>query len=220
MKKISLILLLAVICFAANAQYKKASFLTKGGRTYEVGTQLHFLTNAHAVLPSINFAYGRDKPGKKAFHWFDLELLMPTKFHYSTTSTDAVPTPVTVNSKTGLTLNYRYNFAYYIVDKDKEDAKVFPFVTAGIGLSVAAKDYSVASVEPANKNPSMYPGSVANASLSGGAGVIIKANDWLGIKIVGGYNATLGAEDKNFFLPYKSHPYLSIGARFLVKEND
>lgn len=43
MKKIHILYLLMLASVIASAQYKKASFLNKSGRTYSLGTTVHVM---------------------------------------------------------------------------------------------------------------------------------------------------------------------------------
>jgi len=55
MKKIYLMAVMAALCANAGAQYKKASFFNKEGRTHELGTNISFIGNGGGkpVLSSV-----------------------------------------------------------------------------------------------------------------------------------------------------------------------
>jgi hypothetical protein len=75
MRKIYFAVAILLAYSSTQAQYKKASFLNKSGRTYDLGFASHFLSGGGGTVPGIYYSYGRDK-GKRTFHWFDLELLL------------------------------------------------------------------------------------------------------------------------------------------------
>ncbi len=117
MKKFYVGIVILLACSGAQAQYKKASFLNKSGRTYDLGFAGRFLSGGGGTVPGIYYSYGRDK-GKRIFHWFDLEVLLPTRFTYNTVDKNNAETVVTVSGKSKLGIVYRYNFAYYLTDAE------------------------------------------------------------------------------------------------------
>jgi hypothetical protein len=205
-----------------DAQYKKASFLSRSGRTYDVGFSGRFLGDG-GTLPGVYYSYGSDR-GKRIFHWFDLELLLPTKFSYQTVDKSESQIPVTVTGKSKLGLVYRYNFACYLTDVENSESKFKPFATLGINFLFfggTAKSYEVS---PEYANPTKMVGT-SNFSYGANAGLggIYELSDKLGLKVVAGYNMQ-GVVDGNDYISegyttYKvlpSHPYITVGLRFLM----
>jgi hypothetical protein len=229
MKQISLIVIVVLSCLCVNAQYKKASFLNKNGRTYDIGGGLHLITKANATVPSFIYSYGKDSE-KRIFHWFDLELLFPTSFSYETRDTET-KVPITISGKSTLGFIYRYNLAYYVLDNNKEENKLLPFVNAGLNIVVAGADVSPAKllVSPdtyqyyeAEKAPKSQ-GISLGANLGAGAIYSFKKN--VGLKLTAGYNYQYNksrVDDFNntddFFF-YDSHPYVTLGIRFRMERD-
>ncbi len=65
--------------------------------------------------------------------------------------------------------------------------------------------------------------------INGGAGLIYKMTKWVGFKATAGYSlmASLSEIDPegsgnadSYFIPYKSHPYVTVGVRFLLSSSD
>lgn len=225
-KKIYVAIAIAVMCTGVQAQYKKASFLNKAGRTYEIGFAPHFIGKGVGTMPGIFYSYGRDQ-GKHFFYSFDLELLIPTKFTYTTYDQRDPLTPVTVTGKSKLGLGYRYNFSYYLVDPENDELKVKPFVTAGINfLLVGGGGARSFEYSPESTDPHKIPAS-SNFSYGANLGVggIYSISQKLGLKFTGGYNfqgqfnGDFNSDDYETFSAFPSHPYATIGIRFLMTED-
>ena len=234
MKKINLLLALAILTTIANAQYKKASFLNKDGRTYDLGISPHFLSNSSATAMGILFSYGRDKGNNRIFHWYDLELILPTTFKYTTNGTTydnntnayvTIPN-VHVTGKSTTQLIWRYNFAYYLLNNQDEKNKLLPFVSAGINWCLSGA--SPSGVLTVDNNASVYDLDKypAPVSLSVGAdvaaGAIYDITKVIGAKILLGYNfqknyhSSLSGSSlqSEYYYFLDNHLYGSIGIRF------
>lgn len=227
MRKVLFAALIVAAATSANAQYKKASFLTKGGRTYDLGATGRFMGDGRSAGTGFLFSYGRDK-GKRSFHWFDLEVLLPMKFSFSATDVYSVPNqPVAVSGKTTTALIYRYNYAYYLMDNSNPDIKVLPFVTAGINLVIGGNNFK-------EEEGSSYSYTDPSLSRSGvsyganlGAGFVYNFSPKVGLKVTGGYNLQ-GNHDtqsgytgtEKMYYAYVSHPYITAGIRFQLKDDE
>lgn len=224
MKKIYFGIAIILACSNVQAQYKKASFLNKSGRTYDVGFAGRFLSDGGGAMPGIYYSYGRDK-GKHVFHWFDLELLLPTKFKYNTVDLDDATVPVTVSGKSRLSLLYRYNFAYYIINTENTESKIRPFVTAGINFLIAGGSAKTYDYTPEETSPLKIPAYGNNFSYGANAGIggIYAISEKIGIKLMAGYNwqGQLSPDFNNnygqiLYKTYSNHPYVSAGVRFVM----
>lgn len=222
MKKIYVGIAIALLCSSAQAQYKKASFLTKSGRTYDLGVAGHFLNDGAGTRPGIYYSYGRDK-GTKVFHWFDLELLLPTTFKYNTVDKEDPQTIVSVTGKSKLGLAYRYNFAYYVANTENSDAKIKPFVTAGINFLLVGAGAKTYAYTPEESDPVKVPHFEAfSCGANIGAGGIYAFSETVGLKFTAGYNFQTQIDTDQYskeYTAYKTftnHPYVTFGVRFLM----
>lgn len=224
MKKIYFGMAIILACSSVQAQYKKASFLSKSGRTYDLGFAGRFLSDGGGTMPGIYYSYGRDK-GKHVFHWFDLELLLPTKFKYNTTDLNDEGTNVTVSGKSKISLLYRYNFAYYLLNTENSDIKIKPFVTAGVNFLILGGSAKSYDYTPENADPAKIPSFGNNFSYGANAGIggIYSISEKIGIKLMAGYNwqgqvspqFNSGYGNTNYKI-FSNHPYVGAGVRFVM----
>jgi hypothetical protein len=201
-----------------HAQYKKASFLSKSGRTYELGANARLLTGGGTV-PGFYYSYGRDK-GKRIFHWFDLEFLLPTKFNYNTTDRDHPETVVNVTGKSKLGLAYRYNLAYYLTNVENSESKLKPFVTGGVNFLLLGGSAKTSEQTP----PNVYPSKIVsynafNCGANAGLGAIYSFSEKIGIKLTAGYNWQGALSDEigsgyEVYNVFGNHAYVGLGIRF------
>jgi hypothetical protein len=225
MRKFYFAALLMTTVVSASAQYKKASFLTKGGRTYDLGATGRFMGDGKSAATGFLFSYGRDKGTKRAFHWFDLEVVLPIKFSIAAKDRSTTPnTPVTVAGKTTAALIYRYNFAYYLMDNSNANNKVLPFVTAGINLLLAGNSFKDDNSSYGYKDPQFVSDGLSyGANL--GAGVVYNFTPKVGLKVTGGYNLQGNYAGENYaegikkYYPFVSHPYITAGIRFQLHDD-
>lgn len=223
--KQKLFLFFLLICsVASQAQYKKASFLTKSGRTYDVGASAHFVTKSNSTAMGFVYSYGRDKGDKRAFHWFDLELTFPSKFSYTTKDLTTLE-PISVSGKTSIGIFYRYNLGIYLTDNTKEDTKILPFATGGLNFSIkgiatkTVDNYEMLVYHDLDKNPILEDAFSCGAHV--GAGAIYKMTPKFGFKGVLGYNfqtniASTSDDGNHTFYYFTSHPFLTLGVRFTM----
>ena len=223
MKRIYFAIAIMLLSFNSQAQYKKASFLNKSGRTYGIGTSLRFMGGGGGAIPGFYYSFGRDK-GKRIFHWFDIEVLLPIKYQYKTFDTNEPSKQLTVSGKSSASMAYRYNFAYYLKDIENSDSKFKPFATVGINGAVFLGTANGYTVSPTtyyyiDKTP------VTDAMLfgvNGGLGGIYDLSKKIGVKFTGGYNvevqyvATDYSSGSSNYKVYASHPYLTVGLRLLI----
>ena len=223
MKRIYFGIAILLACSSVQAQYKKASFLNKSGRTYDVGFTGRFLRGGGGTVPGIYYSFGRDK-GRRVFHWFDMEILLPTKYKYNTYDKNNPEVAVTVTGKSKLSFLYRYNFACYLTNVEHSESKFKPFITAGVNIAALGGgsngyEYLPYDSDPAkivDDNPISFGGNA-------GVGSIYSFSDKIGIKIMAGYNLQTQVSPGNYYSNeyslYKvlsSHPYVGVGIRFVM----
>jgi hypothetical protein len=227
MKQIYLSIAVILACNIATAQYKKASFLNKAGRTYDVGFTGHFLSGGGGTMPGIYYSYGRDK-NKRAFHWFDIEVLLPTKFQYTTYDKNNPEAPVTVKGKSKIGFAYRYNFAYYLINAETSGSKIKPFVTAGVNILAIGGGGTIDGYDyPPNTDPEkIIDANPVSFGANAGLGAIYSFSEKIGIKLTAGYNLQAQMSPGNFnesssvYKVFSNHPYAGIGVRFVMTGND
>ena len=211
--------LLVLICFSGlRAQYKKASFFDKEGRTYGIGIESHFLGDGKNTVPGFVLSFGRDRAGKHLFSSTDIRVLPSFKFSYETR--DMNDNPVTVSGKSKLHLIYAMNWGYFI-RQNEEEQKFKPYVTAGFNVVIRGglkqldnEDYSYDVLKKA-------PASQFSTGLGGGIGAIFNLNSFLGIKLEGGYTyqfniSTEYNTEEDLYFMYTPHPYAALGLRFRI----
>lgn len=220
MKKISVSAFLFFLCLSLAAQYKKASFFGKEGRTYGLGTQLYAMGDGKGSPVGYSITFGRDQDGKQFFSSWELQLIPSYKYSFNTTN--AIDEPITVSGKAKTHLIYGVNYGFYLLKNDNEDRKLKPFVTAGFnivmlgGMKTTDVDYY--------DNKKVVSDQNFSAGLKGGLGCVYNLSSKFSLKLDGGYNYqyNLSIEDiekeRAYFL-FTSHPYVSAGVRFrLVSE--
>ncbi len=229
MKKL-LMFAIVVNAFIANAQYKKASFLEKDGRTYELGLTSHIMSKPRSAQQGIHFGLGRETE-KRLFSWYDLELLLPsnvktTGIEYYTKKSEVI----TGKTKMGFIL--RYDWGYFLLDNTKDENKILPFITVGLNYKLGGG----LKLDAANINQtyedfylSEFSG---NIGFNGGAGAIFKFTEKIGARLTVGYNkqlsgnifsSTRGSTSPsvdNTFETFVSHPYVTLAVRFKIIGED
>ncbi len=232
MKKRLLFLLLITFNTALIAQYKKASFLNKKGRTYDLGTSGHFLGGGNSTGVGFYFSYGKESNTKRLFHWFDLEYALGHNYSYSSTAYTAygstTPTAVIVNGKTDASLAYRYNLAFYILDNGNEDNKFLPFINASLGVVLPLMNTLNYTVTPTSIDlpaKSIIP--IGGAYTAGiGAGATYYVTKSFGVKLNATFYGVLSKESNgnngyDYFKTLPNHVAVSIGAHWLLdRDND
>ena len=228
MKKITLGILLLLFIVNADAQYQKASFLNKTGRTYELGTDFQFIGKSNATVTGIYYSYGKDR-GKRMFHWFDFEFLLPTTYSYKTTDINT-QAPISVNGKSSMGFIFRYNVGMYLMDNSNEETKLLPFVVAGINTAILGAGLNGNyTTNPDQATPAEIPQSnVLSMGFNVGVGAVYKISEKVGLKCNVGYDvqSNFGANSvdqtngASAFYFLTSHPYLTLGIRFRMERED
>jgi hypothetical protein len=222
MKKCFLFIALTIFLTSIQAQYKKASFLNKTGRIYDLGTTVRLQGGERGTGIGFYFSYGKQSNTKRLHHWFDWETVLGSKYSYSTSDVNS-SNKVQVSGKTGLDLTFRYNLAYFLADNSEEDKKILPFINAGIGYVVVSKAGDDYSLSPDTGYPDKTPlGSGGSIAYGGGGGIIYQISSNLGIRFSAAYYAvSTSNEGQYFFSTLSNHPAISVGLRFKMDtDND
>jgi hypothetical protein len=234
MKKIIFLFLFSSMSICANAQYKKASFLNKKGRTYDLGLTSRILGGGNSAALGFSFSYGKERSAKRLFHWWDLDFVLGNKYNYATTSqvyTSTPPAliPVQVSGKTGNSIAWRYNLAFFVLDNGNEVNKILPFVDLSVGVIFGLKTTTDFTVSPNSTGTlsKQLLGENGGYSAGIGAGAIYRINEGFGIKLNAAYNGILGIEkaannvNRDLFITLPNHVSVSIGAHWLLnRDND
>jgi len=227
MKKIHILYLMMLASVIASAQYKKASFLTKSGRTYSLGTTVHVMGDGKGAPIGFYFSGGRDNTESHFFTWYEFVGIPPFKYSFQTTaynySTQAEE-PVTVSGKSKFHLIYNYNVGYHILNRDGgSEQKLQPYVFLGINAVLLGR---------ANQ-PEVYnqytdlKRNVTTEGLSfgarGGVGAVYNITDRIGVKTDLGYNFQYNFESDGYntemYNMFTNHILITAGVRFRFLED-
>ena len=213
------------MCGNLQAQYKKASFLSKAGRTYGLNAIEHFLGGGSGTIPGISLSFGADQ-GKHLIYSSDIEVLLPTNFQYTTVDGYDNTKAVAVTGKTKVGLLLGYNLGYYLIDVETADTKFKPFANLGFHIllsgGVGSYQYTPAEADPAK----FIDDAGVNVGMSAGLGCMYSFSEKVGIKLNAGYNVetrlkkTSGYDGYTPYNFYPSHPYVSVGLRFSIIGED
>jgi hypothetical protein len=221
------LLLAALLCGAislAQSPYKKASFLKRNGRYYMLSTGAKIFSENAGTAPVLSFSWGKDKGKNRIFHWWDLEYTFGSKFKYQTTTNSNTPIPVTVSGKTSQSIDWRYNWAYYLGNNTNEETKFLPFLKLALSLELGQRRYgdlvydipSVSSSYYIVRRPTLNLGAAADFGIGG----LYKINNTKAIKASAGYRYLGSSGTNNEYFINTSHPYINVGIRFLMNGNE
>ena len=208
-----------LLAFGLSAQYKKASFFQKEGRTYEVGTQLYSFKDGKGSPIGFKIGFGRDRDDKRLFTSWELQFIPSYEYSYSTT--DENDASVLVNGTSKAQFIYAFNYNYHLLNNGEEERKVRPFVTAGFNIVIAS------GAKTENRTPEYaynlkkeVIGQAFTAGIGGGLGTLINFTPKFGLKLQGGYNyqfhmGTYDFEGKGYYM-FTSHPYVSLSFRLRI----
>src|SRR5688572_29162933 len=87
------------LSFSLSAQYKKAGFFEKEGRTYELGSQIYMMGKGNGNPIGYKIAFGRDKDGNRFFSSWDIQFIPSHEYSYTSTDENETPIAVSGNSK-------------------------------------------------------------------------------------------------------------------------
>jgi hypothetical protein len=218
MKRISLIIVGAMLCANVEAQYKKASFLNRGHKNYGLTTGMKLFTDGVKPAPNFNFTYGNDKGKNRIFHWWDLDYTLGSGYSYTSAATPSGN--VKVDGKAGGYLSIGYNWAVYVLDNKNEDNKLLPFLTLGLNTTIVGRKYISETVTPSNLNPDKFTYYSGSFGFNAGAGVVYKISEKTGFFGNAGYRFEETGAANNAFALISTHPYINAGIRVLIKSED
>jgi hypothetical protein len=218
MKKTLTCIALLTLFIGAQAQYKKASFLSKPGRYVELGGFMPVLKDGRSGGTGVYLSIGGVNPGGHLTFGYDLGVVLPVKFNYTEVRTYGTATSVTnVTGKSKTSFLFRYNLGYVFGNTAiEEGSRVLPFVLGNVGVLYGSEDASY-TVSPTNNSLEFSPKTGIPALLYGAsAGLFIKATSRFGLQISGGYNGLAGFEDSGTYKALPSHFFYSAGLRLLL----
>jgi len=218
MKQILTTLVFVACCSVLSAQYKKASFFEKSGRTYGLGTQMFALGDGKGTVFGANLSFGRDQDGKRLFSFWGFHFIPGWKFSYETVDFDA--NPVTVSGKAKFHWVLESNYGWYIL-KNEEEQVFKPFLTAGFNIVLLGGLKELDNEDLQGSTQKQVPTQNFSVGFGGGAGGIFNlASNWQ-IKVQGGYtyqgnvNTDVSDQSEAYNL-FSSHPYANIGIRYRI----
>jgi hypothetical protein len=222
MKKLTFTFLLLSVFAGAFAQYKKASFFEKEGRTYGLSARLHALGDGKGSPVGFYAAFGRDQGGKRLFTWWELGFIPSYSFSKMVVDRDN-NLDVLVTGKAKSQFIYGYNWGWHFIKSEGELPKLQPYLTAGFNFVILGglkqlDDYSSYNTDPTVADRSFSVG------VGGGAGLIFNINSWFALQATAGYtlqgNLAIESEDADkYYHMYTKHPYVSAGVRFRVSQD-
>ena len=230
MKKIQILFMLLSFAVIANAQYKKASFFTKGGRTYTLGATTHIMGDGKGAPIGFFFSGGKDNTEKRLFRWYEFVVLPAFTYSYQTmginnTNYSGPKEPVTVSGKTKMHIIYNFNVGYHLLDRSEGEKKLTPYVFAGLNLVVfGGSNYAPAydTHSELDKNVSLE---AFSAGIRAGAGTLLNFTDKLALKLDVGYNIQFNKNRDGYnngtqvYYAFTNHILVSSGIRFRFIED-
>lgn len=220
MKKIICTCTLLIFCTCLFAQYKKASFFGKEGRTYGLGAQFYSMGDGKGSVLGYNLSFGREQEGKRLFNWWEIRMIPSYEFSYE--SKDYNDNTVKVRGTTKTQFVYGVSYGFYLLPNEEE--QIFkPYLTAGLSARVfgGIKSPQEDDLYDIKRQPSERN---FNIGLGGGVGSIINIGGNFSLKLEGGYTYVYNYDEntdpeyKKYFL-YTSHPYASAGIRYRLVQD-
>jgi hypothetical protein len=219
MKRLMPALTIMLLSLAASAQYKKAGFLDKEGRTYELGTRMFMFGDGKGNPMGFHFGYGRDRG--KTFGGTDFHYI--PSFAYSYKTEDDYGAPVNVDGKSQGMLIISTSLGLHFL-KNEDDRMFDPY--AKIALSVLL----TSGVKYENRDTYAYTkrntsDQSLSAGIGAGLGCHINFSPKWGLKLEGGttrvvnFSADHWDDDVKPFYLYVSHMYVDLGLRLRIMGN-
>jgi len=227
MKQLSFVLLLILATTAVSAQYKKASFFSKGGRTYTVGATFHSMGDGKGTPVGFFFSGGKDNTEKRLFRWYELEFIPAYNYSFQTmgiNSGSGTKEEVTIAGKSQFQFLYNFNLGYHLLSRSEGEKKINPYVFAGVDvLFLSGTNYANAydTHYEFDKNVSTETFGVG---LRGGIGALLNFNEKIALKTDLGYNLQYNLDlDDYYSTPmyyvFASHLSLTTGIRFRFNQD-
>jgi hypothetical protein len=215
MKKIAFTLLLLSLYAGVSAQYKKASFFEKTGRTYGLGARLYALGDGKGSPIGFYAAFGRDQDGKSFFTSWEIQYIPSYKFSLNTL--DANELPVTIIGKSKAQFIYAYNFGWHLLKNEGSEKKFQPYLTTGFNMVLFGGIKEINNDNYDNKR--QVSSETFSIGIGGGGGCFYNITPGFALKLEGGYtlqgNIDRGNRTEAYYM-FTKHPYVSAGVRFRV----
>ncbi len=232
MKKVLFLLLLAAAAIQVSAQYKKASFLNKDGRTYSLSTTLFNIGDGKGSRLGFTFSGGKDDPEKRVFAWYDFTYIPAFTYSYETNGylgSATTPSSLTIFGKSRSIWIYGYNVGIYITKHDA-DSKFSAYVPIGFNFVIYGSS-KFSSYDDETSQYSQIDKSPANSAFTfgfkTGLGGIYNISQKVGIKLEAGYNpvlnATIDPSDEHTshkYYMFTSNSYVTLGLRLHIVDKD
>lgn len=220
-------LLLTMICLTglcSEAQYKKASFLNKTGRIYELGLTMKVQNAEHGSAPGVFFSYGREKEEQRLHYWLDAEMVAPNTYSYNSTdvfSTSVVPVKVT--GKNGGSFAFRFSLGYFLTENKVSKNKLIPFtyLTLAWAGPVNVSQQHAYTSSPTGTAPRKMPVFLTSDLLAcPGAGILYRMNERTALRLSSTYNLLLTQSKfggSGYFRTTENHPAFNLALRVRMK---
>lgn len=209
MKKINLTLLVLLICFSSMAQYKKAGYFGREGRTYSLGARWYALGEGINTQMGYSLSLGNDVEGKQWFFGWGLQYI--PSYDYTLAASKWDGTSYYVMGTTRSTMIFEYNFGRFLLNNEKVERKIKPYLAGGIGIKFAG-----GAKESTDEDPEAQP-PVFGLGLSGGGGLFCYFTKHIGIQAEGGYNYQIKLDAEEKYNPFPKHTYVKAGLVFRLQ---
>jgi hypothetical protein len=210
MKKINLTLLVLFIGFSSMAQYKKASYFGKDGRTYSLGTRWYALGDGVGTHMGYSLSLGNDVEAKQWFYGWGIQYLPSYNFNLDAIKWDG--TSYSVIGTTTSALIFEYNLGYFLLNNEKAERKIKPYLAGAFGLKFTGGVKETTDDDPDAEAPGFGLG------LSGGGGLFYYFTQRFGIQAEGGYNYQIKFNAEQKYNVFPSHTYVRAGLVFRIRE--
>lgn len=230
MKKNILLLLLLNITISSFAQYKKASFFNKEGRTHELGTNISFIPNGGGT-PVFSIVYsGSLETDNKLSLFSDIEVMLKGKLSFNGEYYNNLANTEygKITGQTPAYLIIKYGAQYRFIKKESTDnSKFVPFARFGLLYGIAfSADYKLRDangnyISSGNSTPAT-PENESPFGLEIGGGATYYFTNSIGVKFAANYrqlfniNGIKTGNADNVFYPLKSHPGISISLKYRI----
>jgi hypothetical protein len=216
MKKLMPVLMIVLISTGAFAQYKKAGFLDKEGRTYEVGTRMFMFGDGKGSPIGFHFGYGRDRA--KTFVGTDFHYIPSFSYSYKTEDDNGAVVNVDGKARGMLVLTWGVGFHFL---KNEEDRVFDPYarLTLNVLLVSGLKYENRDTYNYTKRNTSDQS---LSAGIGAGLGCHINFSHKLALKLEGGTDRQLNIspdhwdDDVKPFYFFVSHMYVDLGLRLRI----
>ncbi len=211
------------VCSSVAAQYKKASFFTKNGRSYSFHAGQRFGSTGVTSITNFGITISIYKQEKKFFSGWGLEWLGSSNYSYSSNllSDPAGTPPTTLSGKVPGGLGFNYHIGYNFGDVFDEELKTIPFIRLGAETIINRLYIGEGRLYDSYEQPTSEFASVG-IDFGGGLSYRVSKN-WsaighLGyrININGTKKDSYSSRPKKDFNAMPSHLFFNLGMRYIV----